>query len=430
MPTVRRRLADPRYRAGAAALAIAVVIGAGVVASDGDETAAPAVAAPGAEAPSGTGDPQIVVGEVLPENPADQGPGVEVADDGVTLRPRPEPAASSKLLPPDGSPPGPPLAFDSDHPGARDLVFAVVAGSDARPGEDVIRTRADSVHVVALDPATGRGTIVGIPRDAYVDVPGHGKQKINSALSRGGPELLARTVAELTGMPIRWYAVVGFAGFDRLVDDLGGVAVHVDRRMDDKASGARFDRGWHRFHGLEALAFSRNRKDTEFGDFSRSGNQGVVMLATLTKMRAEIGDDGGLTRWLDALRRHVRLDAGLDDLFSLAVSARRTDPRQVANVVASGTVGRAGGQSVVFLDDAARAMFADVADDGVLRNPPPPYDPPGSMWTAPTTTTTTTTAVAGPPPPTTGPGLVPGSSTTTTTTPSGSSTTTTLLPVN
>jgi len=353
-----------------------------------------------------------------PDVPLVDGPGVAVLEGG-RLGALGEPAAGPGIQPPDGAPPGPPIPFLSTGGGITETTFVLVAGSDARPGEEVTTARADSIHVVAVNPRLQAGTILGIPRDAWVDIPGHGRQKINSALPLGGPQLLARTVSELTGLPLRYFVVTGFEGFQRLTDDLGGLDVYVDRRMNDTSSGARFERGWHRFRGDELLAFTRNRKDVAYGDFSRSLNHGVTMLATLYKMRAEVGDEGGLGRWLEALRRNVRVEIGYDDLFRLGVTARRLDPRRMANVVASGTVGTAGGQSVVFLDDEARALFADVADDGVLRDPPPPYAPPGTRHdeVAPTTTTS--------PAPRTPGGVLPSTSTSTTTstTAPGSSTT-------
>ena len=426
--------APKHFVAAAAVLACVLVIA--VVAATRDDTPRPR---------GGGDDRQIVVGEVegvpMVDAPAEgaplpEGPGVRATDGGRTLVAVREPAGSAGVLPPDGAHPGPAIPFLSSRRGFDELVFVLVAGSDARPGEDVTRTRADSIHVVAVNPGLGAGTIVGIPRDAWVEVSGHGEQKINSALALGGPQLLARTVADATGMPLRWFVITGFDGLIRLTDDLGGVNVHLDRRMDDRNSGARFDRGWHFFHGEEALAFSRNRKDVAYGDFSRSENQGVLMLATLAKMRAEVGDDGGIGRWLEALHRHVRLDIGMDDVFELGVTARRLDPRRMANVVASGRVGTARGQSVVFLDDEARAMFADVADDGVLRRPPPPYDPPGGSGggsggggggggTAPGPAPGSSTTTSTPRPPAT---VIPPTSTTSA--PGSTTTTTGLLPIN
>src|SRR5207253_1472155 len=82
------------------------------------------------------------------------------------------------------------------------LVFVLVAGSDARPGEDLLHTRADSLHLLCINPATGQGTLLGFPRDSWVDISGHGRGKLNNALALGGPDLLAATVRHLTGLPV------------------------------------------------------------------------------------------------------------------------------------------------------------------------------------------------------------------------------------
>lgn len=268
---------------------------------------------------------------------------------------------------PSGQPWPPAIPFTSTIPVPDHLVFVLAIGSDARPGQDPTRARADSLHLLAVNPASGQGTIVGFPRDSWVDVPGHGRQKINSALSLGGPDLAAQTVRQLTGLPVHYYVVTGFEGFQRLVDDMGGVDVPVPHRMNDAASGARFEAGWHRLGGAGALAFARNRKDTPHGDLSRSANQGLLVLSALAKMRGEVGDDPGLMRWVEVLLRHVRLDVPLEDLPRLAALARRLDPGRVQNVVVPGTPGRAGRQSVVHLDAAsATALFNDLRDDAVI----------------------------------------------------------------
>ncbi|MBA3653846.1 MAG: LCP family protein [Actinobacteria bacterium] len=257
--------------------------------------------------------------------------------------------------------------FRSDVPVPGDLIFVLVAGSDARPNEDMRRTRADSLHLLAVNPRTGAGTIMGIPRDSWVEVPGHGQQKINQAMALGGPQLLAETVRHLTGLPVHYYVLTGFNGFSAIVDDLGGVDLQVERAMNDRNSGARFAAGWHHFNGAQSLAYSRDRGDTPNGDFGRSQNQGRVMLAALAKARAEIEDDSGIERWLGVLFRHVDLDVGLTDARSLATLARGMDPAAVANVVVPGRAGSAsGGQSVVFLGDAAAALFLDLRPDATV----------------------------------------------------------------
>src|SRR4051794_27502316 len=86
---------------------------------------------------------------------------------------------------PDASPYGEAVAFDSNVPVPDGLLFVLVIGSDARPGERLDRSRADSIHVVALNPRAGTGTVLGIPRDTWVEIPGHGRGKINNAMALG-----------------------------------------------------------------------------------------------------------------------------------------------------------------------------------------------------------------------------------------------------
>ena len=310
-----------------------------------------------------------------------------------------EGGGDAPLAVPDGAPYGPALPFDAGVEVPGDLVFVLVVGSDARPGEEVLAARADSIHLLAVNPRTGTGTLLGIPRDSWVAVPGHGTAKVNAALSLGGPALLAETVRLLTGLPVHYWVVTGFQGLESMVDALGGVNVLVEQRTDDGESGARFEPGWHRFDGGEALAFSRNRKDVPQGDFSRSENQGRVLLAALTKLRAETRDRDGLRAWLGVLLRHVHLEVPASRLDDLAVVARVLGPARVANVVAPGAVGTAGGQSVVLLDDAARDLFVDLRDDATVgrAEPPPPTSAAPSQESAPEE------EPAGPPPSTDAP---------------------------
>jgi anionic cell wall polymer biosynthesis LytR-Cps2A-Psr (LCP) family protein len=206
----------------------------------------------------------------------------------------------------------------------------------------------------------------------------------------GGPDLLADTVHHLTGLPIDWWVVTSFDGLVAMVDALDGVVLRVDRRMADHNSGAYFERGWHHLAGREVLAFSRDRHDTERGDFSRSENQGTVVLSALRKMRVEVGDVAGVRRWVDVLWDHVRIDAPFDDVMRLGSIARRLDPDRLTNVVAPGEVGDAGRQSVVYLTPDAQRLFDDIRDDATVGDAPSP--------------TTTTTA---PPPTSTPTSLVP-----------------------
>lgn len=301
-------------------------------------------------------------------------------------RPIPEPGPAVGLAPARGQPFRPAIPFTTDYEIPSGLLHILIIGSDARPGEDIRRTRADSIHLLTINGDTQQGTVVGFPRDSWVDVPGRGKDKINNALVHGGPDLLAATVAKLTGMPVDYYVLTGFNGLTRMVDTLGGVDVFVRRRMNDRASGAHFERGWHHFDGAQALAYSRNRNDTEYGDFSRSQHQGDVMIAALAKMRAEVADDDGVRRWIEVLIRDVQLDIPVRELPMLGAFARRLDLERLENIVVPGRVGKAGRQSVVLLGAEAQALFEDLRPDGVRGDATPP---PTTTTTAPDPTPTT-----------------------------------------
>lgn len=326
-------------------------------------------------------------------------PTIPLPEPDIGRPPIPAPKSSSSLLAPSGSAYGRALAFHSAIPIKDGLVFMLIVGSDARPGQDLHKTRTDSLHVVAIDPATRSGTIVGIPRDTYVNIPGKGMAKINTAMGSGGPDLLVRTVREFTNLPIEYYVLTGFEGFSAMVDDLGGVDVYVPRNMDDDYSGAHFAEGYHHFNGEQALAFCRDRHSVKYGDFTRSENQGRLMLATLAKMRSEVSDDDGLRRWLGVLANHAELDIPASEVEVLAALARRLAPEGVNNVVMPGKTGTAsGGQSVVYPTEAAAAMWGDLRDDARITGSatPPPDTSDTTVEETPTTEDTTPSTIVDP----------------------------------
>jgi LCP family protein required for cell wall assembly len=325
-------------------------------------------------------------------------------------------AVSPKLTGiPDGSPYGDAIPFTSSVEVPTNLVWVLAIGSDARPGGDMRKSNGDSIHLIGVDPQTGAGTVVGFPRDSWVKIPGRGTGKINSALAMGGPKLMAETVRQLTGLPVDFYVLTAFEGFQKIVDEVGGVNVHVDRKMNDRNSGARFDPGWHNMNGGQALAYSRDRYDVPNGDFGRSLHQGNVMLSGLSKLRAEVGDDAGLQRWIGVLLRHADLDSPPTSLLPMAALARRLDPAKITNIVAPGRVGTAGGASVVFLTDEARKLFLDLRPDAAVGGPTGDQPRPAATTTttiAPSTTTTTAPPAAETTTSSTAPHILPTTTTT------------------
>lgn len=246
-------------------------------------------------------------------------------------------------------------------------VFMLALGIDGRPGIDT--DRADAIHVVGVNPAAGSATIMNIPRDTYVPIPGHGRQKINDAYTYGGPVLQARVVSDLIGVRISFVITTTFGGFPAMVDELGGLDVHVPVPMNDRFSGANFPAGVVRMGGAQAFAFSRNRQIAG-GDLARTQNQGSLIVAALAKLRADgVGSSPVKTfKALAVLGRHAQLTGvGVKDLYQLGRLGLSIDPAQVRNVTMPARLGFAGSASVVFVAPAAGPLFADFRDDAVLQ---------------------------------------------------------------
>jgi LCP family protein required for cell wall assembly len=244
-------------------------------------------------------------------------------------------------------------------------LFVLVMGQDARPGE--AQSRGDALHVIGINPQAGKATILNIPRDTWTNIPGRGVDKINAGNYYGGPALEARAVSALVGVDIPIVLTTGFQGFSDMIDDLGGINIDVPIPMNDPLSGAVFPAGTVRMDGGAALAFARNRHLTG-NDFTRTQDQGILILAALSKLRDSAPTAANTLKWMAVLTKYVRLDGiGLGDLYRLGRLALTIDPDDVRNVTMPGTTGTAANQSVVFVGAGAPALFADFRDDAILQ---------------------------------------------------------------
>ncbi|MCU1374088.1 MAG: transcriptional attenuator, LytR family [Actinomycetia bacterium] len=245
-------------------------------------------------------------------------------------------------------------------------VFVLLVGSDERAGLD--GARGDALHVVGINPGANRATIIDIPRDTWVDIPGHGQGRINTAYQFGGPQLQAEVVHRLTGAPISYVLQTTFAGFKAMVDAMGGVNVQIPYHMDDKNSGAAFNAGMQRLNGAQALAFSRNRHIPD-GDLVRTAHQGQLIVHALSDLRGKGTSATDTIRYLDILYRNVKtVGISPTDLFRLGRAALAVPPGNVRNFAMPASIGFKGKLSVVFVrQPVASGVFRDFADDGVLQ---------------------------------------------------------------
>jgi LCP family protein required for cell wall assembly len=221
-------------------------------------------------------------------------PGVSIKD--ATPTPGPEGAAPADLtapLQPVGGPTPPP--WDG-----ADRVSLLVMGLDYRDwaaGEGPPRT--DTMILLTIDPINRTAGMLSIPRDLWVNIPGSGHGRINTAyqigealaMPGGGPELAKETVEELLGVPIDYYAQVDFGAFARFIDQIGGVTIDIPEeiRIDtqgDENTGKKIRKlkpGRQTLNGELTLAYARARK-TEGGDFDRSMRQQLVIMAIRNRL--------------------------------------------------------------------------------------------------------------------------------------------------
>jgi LCP family protein required for cell wall assembly len=241
--------------------------------------------------------------------------------------------------------------------------MVLVIGSDARPGQNQQRYRADSVHIVTVVPSQGAGAIVGFPRDSWVEGP-DGMNKLTNHMAGNGPEVEMGIVKNLTDLPIEGYFVTGFLGFEGLIKALGGLEIDLPSTMRSGNSWANFPAGEQTLNATRALQLARIRKGLARGDFDRSVNQGRIMQAGMDMIQTA-GIDM-LPEWINILLDNVWTDLSTEDVLTLAASIYFFDSDQLTNVVLPGKVGTAGSASVVYLSPEAEDVYRDL-EDGLLQ---------------------------------------------------------------
>jgi LCP family protein required for cell wall assembly len=257
--------------------------------------------------------------------------------------------------------------YTPDLTGNRPISILAI-GSGARPYQSPDRGLADSIHLIEIDPKNRHAVIIGIPRDSWVPIPGHGTDKIDAAMAIGGPPLLVRTVERLSRVHIQYFALTSFWGLVSMIHQIHGLTVPVPFPMHDRYSHADFHAGVRRMNGAEVLAFSRDRHSLPSGDFGRSQNGGRVFIAALRQFQEEVArDPGAMLRWISAGMRSLSTDLPLSNVLRLAFLCTRIPPGNVQNIVLPGSVGSAGGKSIVRLSSSIGTIFRQAERSAIVR---------------------------------------------------------------
>ncbi|KIQ63984.1 lytR family regulatory protein [Kitasatospora griseola] len=238
--------------------------------------------------------------------------------------------------------------------------------------------RSDTMMLMHISADRKSVSVVSIPRDTWVSVPGHGKAKINAAYSWGGPALMVQTVQDLTRIRIDHLAVIDWNGFRALTDAVGGVDITVPRTIEAKGDAREWLAGTHHMDGAEALLYVRERHGLPNGDLDRTKRQQNFLRALMlrTMNSGTLSSPAKLTGLLGTVGDVVSVDDRLSnsDLYDLAWSLRAVRPDGVHFMNAPfGGFDSIDGQSVVLMDDGAAgvlwdAMRTDRMDDYLTQH--------------------------------------------------------------
>jgi LCP family protein required for cell wall assembly len=210
--------------------------------------------------------------------------------------------------------------------------------------------------------------VVSLPRDSWVNIPGHGFNKINSALALGGPQLMVQTVEQLTGLTINDYVEVNFLGFVKVIDALGGVNICLPYAVDDPYSGLDLSAGEHHVNGITALEFARDRHSFPTSDLARIQDQQQLISSALIEgiSSGVLANPLRLERFLSSVSAAIKVDQGFD-VVRFADELRGISPDDVTFTtvpLANPDYTTPSGESAVLWNySAAAALFNDLKTD-------------------------------------------------------------------
>ena len=230
--------------------------------------------------------------------------------------------------------------------------------------------RTDAIMIVQVSGDRKTVSVMSIPRDSWVEIPGHGQGKINAAYSYGGPSLTIHTVENLTGIHIDHFAVANFESFVALTNEIGGVRVNL--KTPQTLAGKELGAGAQVLNGQQALAYTRERSSLPNGDFDRVKRQQTWMRSIVSRVltNGTLSSPTALYSFLKTASRTVAVDESftLNQMQSLALETRHLHSNDIAfmTVPTAGTGTSADGQSIVTLDaDADAPLFKAFAEDRV-----------------------------------------------------------------
>jgi len=240
-------------------------------------------------------------------------------------------------------------------------VNILILGDDSafdRPGGRV-SGRTDIIILLHINLETYQGTMVTIPRDTWVNIPGYGEGKINGAHAIGGIDLTIKTIEEFSGIDIDNYIITDFDGFVPLIDFLGGVTVEITENLADGFSGCYLSKGVHHLNGEETLALCRNRH-REGGAYAREKESAKVILA-LYEQNSSIERILKLPAFVNFLLKYTWTDFKFVDILKLLPALGKIHSQDIEiKTIPSWPQMVGNASAVVYDEEATRQLFEEI----------------------------------------------------------------------
>ncbi|GLX70184.1 LCP family protein [Paenibacillus glycanilyticus] len=279
----------------------------------------------------------------------------------------------------------------------KERVNILLLGGDARGLEENQVPRSDSIMIASFDPVTKKAHLFSVLRDTYIDIEGHGRGRINTAITLGGPQLAMKTVGDLLGLDIQYYVYTDFEGFKALVDSIGGVYFDVEKDMHytDNADKNKYDidlkKGYQLLDGDKALQYVRFRHDA-MSDFTRTERQRDFMNAVASKLKSG-WNIVQMQKILDSVSPYIETNLQVTDMLKLGqlgVKSHLAGTQQVPpmDLIAEERVGGASVLGVSDLDALKASVQEALSKDDTEATPSPS---PGTEGSTDTTTNNSST---------------------------------------
>jgi LCP family protein required for cell wall assembly len=268
---------------------------------------------------------------------------------------------------------------------------------ELKVGRDGGSKATDTMMILHVPADGSKATLISLPRDSYVAIPGHGKDRLNAAYVYGyndtngtvaqkqtaGADLLLQSVTDLTGLTINHYIQVSLLGFYEISKAIGGVPINLCHSVDDThaanqaagldgGSGFKMSKGKHTISGKTALEFVRQRHFLPGGDLDRVRRQQYFLTAAFRKV-ASVGILFKLKALGEAIKRNIVLDKGLD-LIDLAHQMENLQADNIVGKTIPTTPETINGNSVLAVSKAKVQKFVDK----VINGPTPSTTPSSS----------------------------------------------------